>query len=123
MAEVKKEAKDKKKVAEEKGIRWYLVVLWSMFVLGVTCVFGLFYGISHEWFGDMPTFFLKYFPKKDCEGKCSSSDICCIVMLDDLSITFASRMTYRSIHSTAVEPVCCLIVLDRCLGVMDSLSA
>ena len=56
MAEVKKEAKDKKKVAKEKGIRWYLVVLWSMFVLGVTCVFGLFYGISHEWFGDMPTF-------------------------------------------------------------------
>lgn len=57
MAEVKKETKDKKKkVAKEKGIRWYLVVLWSMFVLGVTCVFGLFYGISHEWFGDMPTF-------------------------------------------------------------------
>ena len=59
MAEVKKEAKDKKKKnakAKEKGIRWYLVVLWSMFVIAVTCGFGLFYGISHEWFGDMPTF-------------------------------------------------------------------
>ena len=48
MAEVKKETKTKKKkVAEEKGIRWYLVVLWSLFVIGVTCGFGLFYGISH----------------------------------------------------------------------------
>ena len=59
MAEVKKEIKDKKKKnakTNEKGIRWYLVVLWSMFVIGVTCVFGLFYGIGHEWFGDMPTF-------------------------------------------------------------------
>ena len=59
MAEVKKEAKDKKKKnakTKEKGIRWYLIVLWSMFVIGVTCAFGLFYGINHEWFGDMPTF-------------------------------------------------------------------
>jgi penicillin-binding protein 1A len=61
MAEIKKEdkAKAKKKKngkAKETGVRWYLVVLWSMFVIGVTCGFGLFYGISHEWFGDMPTF-------------------------------------------------------------------
>lgn len=58
MAEVKKETKDKKKKVEAKqqGIRWYLVVLWTLFVIGVTSVFGLFYGIYHEWFGDMPTF-------------------------------------------------------------------
>ena len=31
-------------------------MLWSLFAIGVTCGFGLFYGISHEWFGDMPTF-------------------------------------------------------------------
>lgn len=58
MAEVKKETKDKKTKVEAKqqGIRWYLVVLWTLFVIGVTSVFGLFYGIYHEWFGDMPTF-------------------------------------------------------------------
>lgn len=59
MAEVKKVKKGKKKenkTNREKGIRWYLVVLWSLFAIGVTCGFGLFYGISHEWFGDMPTF-------------------------------------------------------------------
>ena len=58
MAEVKKETKDKKKKVEAKqqGVRWYLVVLWTLFVLGVSSVFVLFYGIYHEWFGDMPTF-------------------------------------------------------------------
>lgn len=61
MAEIKKEdkAKTRKKTsdkAKETGVRWYLVVIWSLFVIGVTCGFGLFYGISHEWFGDMPTF-------------------------------------------------------------------
>ena len=61
MAEIKKEdkAKTRKKTsdkAKETGIRWYLVVIWSLFVISVTCGFGLFYGISHEWFGDMPTF-------------------------------------------------------------------
>ena len=50
------ENKAKKVKVDEKGIRWYLVVLWALFVIGVTCGFGMFYGISHEWFGDMPTF-------------------------------------------------------------------
>ena len=53
----KKEAQNKKKgKAKDNGSRRYLVVLWTLFVIGVTCVFGLFYGISNEWFGDMPTF-------------------------------------------------------------------
>ena len=58
MAELKKEnkTKTKKTEAKEKGIRWYLVVLWTVFVIGVASVFCLFYGIYHEWFGDMPTF-------------------------------------------------------------------
>ena len=55
-----KESKKTKKIKKEEnvkqGIRWYLVVIWTLFVIGVTCGFGLFYGISHEWFGDMPTF-------------------------------------------------------------------
>lgn len=48
--------KTKKTVKAKQGIRWYLVVLWSLFAIGLTCGFGLFYGINHEWFGDMPTF-------------------------------------------------------------------
>ena len=59
MSEVKKENKDNKKAnskTKENGVRWYLIVLWSMFIIAVTCGFGLFYGINKEWFGDMPTF-------------------------------------------------------------------
>ena len=52
----KKTKKTKKTNNTKQGIRWYLVVIWSLFAIGVTCGFGLFYGISHEWFGDMPTF-------------------------------------------------------------------
>ena len=54
MAEVKEETKNKKKKgkAKDKGTRSYLIVLWSLFAIGVTCGFGLFYGISHEWFGN-----------------------------------------------------------------------
>lgn len=54
----KKETKNKKKKTDskEKGTRRYLVVLWSFFALFVICGFGLFYGISNEWFGKMPTF-------------------------------------------------------------------
>ena len=54
--ESKKTKKTKKDDNVKQGIRWYLVVIWTLFVIGVTCGFGLFYGISHEWFGDMPTF-------------------------------------------------------------------
>ncbi len=52
----KKTNKAKKADNAKRGVRWYLVTLWSLFIIGVTCGFGLFYGINHEWFGDMPTF-------------------------------------------------------------------
>ena len=51
-----KKADNAKKTQDKQGIRWYLIVIWSLFVIGVSSVFMLFYGISHEWFGDMPTF-------------------------------------------------------------------
>lgn len=54
--ELKKTKKTKKEENVKRGVRWYLVVIWSLFAIGVICGFGLFYGISHEWFGDMPTF-------------------------------------------------------------------
>ena len=72
----KKTKKTKKTNNTKQGIRWYLVVIWSLFAIGVTCGFGLFYGISHEWFGDMPTFeelenpstnILFYYPMKYCK--------------------------------------------------------
>ena len=60
MAEIKKADKTKGKKNKDKtakqSFRWYLVVLWTIFIIGITSVFGLFYGISHEWFGDMPSF-------------------------------------------------------------------
>ncbi len=60
MAEIKKADKTKGKKNKDKtakqSFRWYLFVLWTIFIIGITSVFGLFYGISHEWFGDMPSF-------------------------------------------------------------------
>ena len=54
--ESKKVKKTKKTADSKHGIRWYLVILWSLFVIGITSVFILFYGITHEWFGKMPSF-------------------------------------------------------------------
>ncbi len=54
--ESKKTKKAKKDETVKRGTRWYLVVIWSLFGIGMICGFGLFYGINHEWFGDMPTF-------------------------------------------------------------------
>lgn len=43
--------------------------------------------------GVIPAYCLKKRPKKDGLGKFSSSDICTTVIFDDLSSTFASRIT------------------------------
>ena len=51
-----KAKKSKKNANEKQGIRKFVIILWSLFAVGLICVFGLFYGISNEWFGDMPTF-------------------------------------------------------------------
>ena len=58
MSEVKGEKKENnsKNGSGKKKVRWYLVVIWVIFAIALTCGFGLFYGINHEWFGDMPTF-------------------------------------------------------------------
>ena len=72
--------------------------------------------------GDIPVSFLKYLPKNDCDGKFSSSAICWMFRFDDLSSTFASSMTKRSIQSTAVKPVCFLIRFsDAFCGQMDDM--
>ena len=46
----------KRKSNKKKDIKVYLIVLWSFFLVFCLGVFLLFYGITHEWFGDMPTF-------------------------------------------------------------------
>lgn len=43
--------------------------------------------------GDNPVTLLKYFPKTDCDGKCSSSLICCIVIVVEISIALLSSIT------------------------------
>ena len=55
--------------------------------------------------GEMPATRLKYFPKTDCEGNFSSSLICCIDIVVESSIDFASEMTYSSMMPSAVLPV------------------
>ena len=46
----------KKKKNKKRDIKVYLIVLWSLFVLFGFSIYLLFHGITHEWFGDMPTF-------------------------------------------------------------------
>jgi penicillin-binding protein 1A len=46
----------KRKSNKKKDINVYLIVLWSLFLVFCLGVFLLFHGITHEWFGDMPTF-------------------------------------------------------------------
>ena len=41
---------------KKRDIKVYLIVIWSLFLIFVLSVFLLFYGIVHNWFGEMPTF-------------------------------------------------------------------
>jgi penicillin-binding protein 1A len=46
----------KKKKNKKRDVKVYLIVLWTLFVLFGLSIYLVFYGITHEWFGDMPTF-------------------------------------------------------------------
>ena len=46
----------KNKNNKKKDRKVYLIVLWALFILFGLSIFLLFHGITHEWFGDMPTF-------------------------------------------------------------------
>ena len=45
-----------KKNDKKKGVKVYMIVLWTLFVMFGLGIFLLFHGIVHEWFGEMPTF-------------------------------------------------------------------
>lgn len=45
-----------KKTKKKNKIKVYLIVLWSLFLVFVSGIFLLFYGIANEWFGPMPSF-------------------------------------------------------------------
>ena len=46
----------KKKKNKKRDVKVYLIVLWTLFVLFCFSIYLIFHGITHEWFGDMPTF-------------------------------------------------------------------
>ncbi|MBQ4205378.1 MAG: transglycosylase domain-containing protein, partial [Bacteroidales bacterium] len=46
----------KKKQNKKRDVKVYLIVLWTLFVLFGVSIYLIFHGITHEWFGDMPTF-------------------------------------------------------------------
>ena len=46
----------KKNSNTQKDIKVYMIVLWSLFLALCLAVFLVFFGIVHEWFGDMPSF-------------------------------------------------------------------
>ena len=46
----------KKKKNKKRDVKVYLIVIWTLFVLFGFSIYLIFHGITHEWFGDMPTF-------------------------------------------------------------------
>ena len=46
----------KKNKNKKRDIKVWLIVLWTLFVLFGFSIYLIFHGITHEWFGDMPTF-------------------------------------------------------------------
>ena len=46
----------KKKQNKKRDVKVYMIVLWTLFVLFGFSIYLIFHGITHEWFGDMPTF-------------------------------------------------------------------
>lgn len=72
MAEKKSKSSDKGK--KKGGVKVYLIVLWSLFVLFAAGIFFLFYGIVNEWFGPMPTFEELENPKTNLATEIISAD-------------------------------------------------
>ena len=73
--------------------------------------------------GEHPIIRLKYFPKKDCEGKPKWSLICWTVSVELCKSAQASLTTYSSIHRSGVFPVTDFTVVDKCPCVIFRRSA
>ena len=68
-------SKSRKKTTKKKGsAKVCLIVLWSVFVVLVSGVFLLFYGITSEWFGPMPSFEELENPKTNLATEIISAD-------------------------------------------------
>ena len=71
----------------------------------------------------MPTYRLKYLPKKEMLAKFSESEMACMVRLVDFNCDFASIITIEAMTSAHVFPVICLTTAQRCACVMSNFLA
>ncbi len=86
----------------------YLFKLWFLFIAGLAFVFILFYGVSNEWFGDMPTFEELENPQSNLASEVFSSDgeLLGTYFIENRSnITYDQLSPYLSNAFMAIEDV------------------
>ncbi|NOY51561.1 MAG: penicillin-binding protein [Chlorobi bacterium] len=86
----------------------YLFKLWFLFIAGLAFVFILFYGVSNEWFGDMPTFEELENPQSNLATEVFSSDgeLLGTYFIENRSnITYDQLSPYLSSAFMAIEDV------------------
>jgi penicillin-binding protein 1A len=86
----------------------YLFKLWFLFIAGLAFVFILFYGVSSEWFGSMPTFEELENPQSNLASEVFSSDgeLLGTYFIENRSnITYDQLSPYLSSAFMAIEDV------------------
>ena len=69
-----KKKKGSNKKSSNKGIKVYAITFWTLILIGVLTVFGIFYGASSGYFGELPTFEEIENPKTNMASEIISSD-------------------------------------------------
>ncbi|MBP5643105.1 MAG: PBP1A family penicillin-binding protein [Bacteroidales bacterium] len=92
----------KKTSNKKRDIKWYLVVIWSLFAIFCLSIFLLFHGITHEWFGDMPTFEELENPETNLATEIISADG---KILGTYYIENRSNVSYANISPYLIEAI------------------
>ena len=95
----------KKTSNKKRDIKWYLVVIWSLFAIFCLSIFLLFHGITHEWFGDMPTFEELENPETNLATEIISADG---KILGTYYIENRSNVSYANISPYLIEAIVAL---------------
>ncbi len=92
----------KKTSNKKRDIKWYLVVIWSLFAIFCLSIFLLFHGITHEWFGEMPTFEELENPETNLATEIISADG---KILGTYYIENRSNVSYADISPYLIEAI------------------
>lgn len=100
MEEKDSKKQNKKNKKTKKKLKVYLIVIWSLFLLGSLSVYLLFYGIANEWFGPMPTFEELENPKTNLATEIISADG---KLLGTYYVENRSNVSYENISPNLVN--------------------